>query len=153
MFRAPDPEREARDWPQDALMDEDNGAYWHRCAVCGKEFTGHKRRPVCRVCTGDRHKGRGTGRTTRMLRRAIKAANQGKVLVVGADFRHCNMLKSMAGAIAHEEGFPERQLDNIEFVTIENRTALHGRDESTIFHDHYALESLSERTARGPKSK
>jgi hypothetical protein len=37
-----------RDWASDAA--HENGNYLNNCAICGKEFRGHKRRVVCRVC-------------------------------------------------------------------------------------------------------
>lgn len=37
-----------RDWPED--YDDDNGCYQNTCCQCGKIFTGHKRRVVCKKC-------------------------------------------------------------------------------------------------------
>lgn len=43
----PNPSR-PRDWPED--FPHDNGMYMCKCSVCGEQFTGHKRRVVCKVC-------------------------------------------------------------------------------------------------------
>lgn len=45
----PDTTRGERDWPIDFMRD--NGHYSNSCCGCGREFTGHKRRVVCRACT------------------------------------------------------------------------------------------------------
>ena len=45
------PEPGPRDWPEDAVMDTDNGCYENRCCVCGFSFIGHKRRLECKICT------------------------------------------------------------------------------------------------------
>lgn len=37
------------DWPED--FSHENGNYFCLCAVCKKQFTGHKRRVVCKLCT------------------------------------------------------------------------------------------------------
>ena len=36
------------DYPED--FDQENGDYWHQCKQCGKDFTGHKRRWICKLC-------------------------------------------------------------------------------------------------------
>jgi hypothetical protein len=36
------------DWPEDS--GHENGNYQNRCVECGRTFTGHKRRVVCRAC-------------------------------------------------------------------------------------------------------
>jgi hypothetical protein len=43
-------ERDARDWPGD--FSHENGNYPCHCCWCFNEFTGHKRRVVCRQCVG-----------------------------------------------------------------------------------------------------
>ncbi|KKN33990.1 hypothetical protein LCGC14_0798030 [marine sediment metagenome] len=43
-----DPESE-RNWPED--FSHENGNYFCRCCHCGKDFIGHKRRVVCKVCS------------------------------------------------------------------------------------------------------
>jgi hypothetical protein len=43
-----DADRISRDWPEDA--NDENGNYCCVCRLCGNEFTGHKRRFVCKVC-------------------------------------------------------------------------------------------------------
>lgn len=43
--------RGQRDWPAD--FPHDNGQYINNCSVCGREFTGHGRRVVCRACTAE----------------------------------------------------------------------------------------------------
>lgn len=40
-----------RDWPEDAIRDDDNGCYMNRCCVCNEPFIGHKRRPICKICS------------------------------------------------------------------------------------------------------
>ena len=40
----------ARDWPEDADNDPDNGWYENICYSCGLQFKGHKRRVQCRTC-------------------------------------------------------------------------------------------------------
>ena len=42
---APEP---IRDWPEDAA--HENGNYQNECVTCGRLFTGHKRRVLCRAC-------------------------------------------------------------------------------------------------------
>jgi hypothetical protein len=37
-----------RSWPEDS--GHENGNYFCNCIHCGRQFTGHKRRCVCRVC-------------------------------------------------------------------------------------------------------
>ena len=37
------------DWPED--YDDDNGFYYNICNLCGVDFTGHKRRVICRNAT------------------------------------------------------------------------------------------------------
>lgn len=39
-----------RDFPEDAIQDEDNGAYMNMCLLCREMFIGHKRRKGCKVC-------------------------------------------------------------------------------------------------------
>lgn len=39
-----------RSWPEDFA--HENGCYCCKCLVCDKDFTGHKRRVVCRQCGG-----------------------------------------------------------------------------------------------------
>ena len=39
---------EPRNWPED--YSHENGKYTCHCAICNSEFTGHKRRVICRVC-------------------------------------------------------------------------------------------------------
>lgn len=36
------------DWPED--FTHENGQYINHCSTCGETFTGHKRRPTCKVC-------------------------------------------------------------------------------------------------------
>lgn len=38
-----------RDWVED--FSYDNGRYGHKCVLCGFEFTGHKRRVICKECS------------------------------------------------------------------------------------------------------
>lgn len=40
----------ARDWTED--FDHENGQYQCRCITCNNLFIGHKRRLVCKVCSG-----------------------------------------------------------------------------------------------------
>lgn len=42
---------EERSWPEDAA--HENGNYSCCCRVCLRQFTGHKRRVVCKVCYAD----------------------------------------------------------------------------------------------------
>lgn len=42
-----------QDWPEDA--GHENGAYSCKCAACFQEFTGHKRRVVCKECATRAH--------------------------------------------------------------------------------------------------
>lgn len=44
------PPRAERDWPEDAP--HENGKYSCRCVSCLLTFTGHKRRVLCRACSG-----------------------------------------------------------------------------------------------------
>ena len=37
-----------RAWVED--YKHENGNYFNTCAYCGRQFTGHKRRVVCKVC-------------------------------------------------------------------------------------------------------
>jgi hypothetical protein len=46
--RIDSPFDESRSWPED--FEHENGNYCCKCCQCGKMFTGHKRRVVCRVC-------------------------------------------------------------------------------------------------------
>lgn len=39
----------AGDWPEDYA--HENGCYMCKCFQCGNIFHGHKRRPVCKVCS------------------------------------------------------------------------------------------------------
>ena len=41
-----------RDWEDD--FQYENGNYFHKCDICGKEFIGHKRRVVCKVCAKEK---------------------------------------------------------------------------------------------------
>ena len=41
-----------RSFPEDATSD--NGNYYNTCCECGRQFTGHKRRIVCKVCTNEK---------------------------------------------------------------------------------------------------
>lgn len=43
-----DSTHEERSWPEDAS--HENGSYYNTCCNCGRQFTGHKRRVICRVC-------------------------------------------------------------------------------------------------------
>ena len=43
---------EERSFPEDATSD--NGSYYNTCCECGRQFTGHKRRIVCKVCTNEK---------------------------------------------------------------------------------------------------
>ena len=45
-----DPANAKRDWTEDA--GHENGNYLCQCLLCGKEFIGHKRRTVCKLCDG-----------------------------------------------------------------------------------------------------
>ncbi len=45
-----DTTHEERSYPEEAKSE--NGAYSCVCLTCGRSFTGHKRRPVCRICAG-----------------------------------------------------------------------------------------------------
>jgi hypothetical protein len=38
-----------RDWPED--FSHENGNYFCRCCMCGNQFTGYKRRVVCKQCS------------------------------------------------------------------------------------------------------
>lgn len=40
-----------RAWPED--LNHENGVYYCDCCVCGRQFQGHKRRVLCRVCTNE----------------------------------------------------------------------------------------------------
>ena len=40
-----------RSWPED--KNHENGNYYVECCICLRNFTGHKRRNVCRVCAGE----------------------------------------------------------------------------------------------------
>jgi hypothetical protein len=40
--------RAERDWPEDSS--HENGNYLCHCSACQHDFTGHKRRTLCRVC-------------------------------------------------------------------------------------------------------
>lgn len=42
---------EQRSWPEDAT--HENGNYYCSCCVCGRQFTGHKRRVLCKVCNAE----------------------------------------------------------------------------------------------------
>jgi hypothetical protein len=37
-----------RDWTED--FDHENGNYVNRCMYCYEYFSGHKRRPFCKIC-------------------------------------------------------------------------------------------------------
>jgi hypothetical protein len=37
-----------RDWPEDFELN--NGNYFCRCCLCSEQFTGHKRRVICKLC-------------------------------------------------------------------------------------------------------
>lgn len=37
-----------KDWPEDAS--HENGNYFNMCSVCEEQFTGHKRRMICKQC-------------------------------------------------------------------------------------------------------
>jgi len=39
-----------RDWPEDFM--HENGLYNNWCPACQKNYLGHKRRPLCKPCTG-----------------------------------------------------------------------------------------------------
>lgn len=41
-------EESERDWPEDYAFE--NGHYLNCCMLCGKMFSGHKRRVVCKKC-------------------------------------------------------------------------------------------------------
>jgi hypothetical protein len=41
-------EKKDRDWVED--FTHENGNYMNKCANCGEQFKGHKRRPLCKVC-------------------------------------------------------------------------------------------------------
>lgn len=43
-----------RSWPEDAS--HENGNYSNTCCHCGREFVGHKRRVVCKVCATEASK-------------------------------------------------------------------------------------------------
>ena len=43
---------EERSFPEDATSD--NGNYYNTCCECGRQFTGHKRRIVCKVCINEK---------------------------------------------------------------------------------------------------
>lgn len=43
-----------RDFPED--FSDENGEYVNICCVCKKEFCGHKRRVVCKVCSEKENK-------------------------------------------------------------------------------------------------
>ena len=38
-----------RDWTED--FTHENGNYLCKCSICKKDFYGHKRRPICKVCS------------------------------------------------------------------------------------------------------
>ena len=40
--------QEDRSWPEDSS--HENGAYFNTCISCERQFTGHKRRIVCKAC-------------------------------------------------------------------------------------------------------
>jgi len=42
-------ENSNRDYPED--FDKENGLYLCKCSCCGREFTGHKRRVLCKLCS------------------------------------------------------------------------------------------------------
>lgn len=46
--RLPDAGETMGDWPED--FPGENGNYQNKCRVCGRLFTGHKRRVVCKLC-------------------------------------------------------------------------------------------------------
>jgi hypothetical protein len=48
VFQAAFKARTERDWQEDA--GHENGNYSCHCIGCGRDFTGHKRRVLCRVC-------------------------------------------------------------------------------------------------------
>ena len=48
VFQAALSARSERDFPEDAK--EENGNYCCHCVSCNRDFTGHKRRVLCRVC-------------------------------------------------------------------------------------------------------
>lgn len=39
-----------RDWPED--FPHENGVYNNWCSACKKNFLGHKRRFICKLCSG-----------------------------------------------------------------------------------------------------
>lgn len=43
-------EARACDWVED--FDHENGNYWNLCCECERQFIGHKRRVVCKLCAG-----------------------------------------------------------------------------------------------------
>lgn len=43
-----DSTHDERSWPEDAS--HENGNYYCLCGECGRQFTGHKRRGLCKVC-------------------------------------------------------------------------------------------------------
>lgn len=45
-----DSTHDERSWSEDSS--HENGAYFCLCHHCGRQFTGHKRRVTCKVCTG-----------------------------------------------------------------------------------------------------
>jgi hypothetical protein len=47
-----DSTHDERSWKEDAS--HENGNYYCTCCVCGRQFNGHKRRVLCKVCDGER---------------------------------------------------------------------------------------------------
>ena len=42
---------EERSWPED--VSHENGSYYCECCICRRQFQGHKRRVLCKVCTNE----------------------------------------------------------------------------------------------------
>lgn len=99
---------------------------------------------------------RGSGRTTRMIKAALKAGENGEdIIIVGANAKQTDHLRFVADGLLHDPGdtshkyFPTRdtRLPNggrIRFNTpdrheINLRRARH-EDEPRLFVDHYAVE-------------
>lgn len=41
----------SQSWPEDWMLDQENGRYLNRCVHCESMFEGHKRRVSCKACS------------------------------------------------------------------------------------------------------
>tara|TARA_R110000772_G_C13297052_1_gene438546 strand:+ start:2568 stop:2873 length:306 start_codon:yes stop_codon:yes gene_type:complete len=46
---------QSEDWAEDS--DHENGNYRNECCYCKRQFTGHKRRVVCKICSKENESG------------------------------------------------------------------------------------------------